>query len=1022
MDKKNKIILASVLTTVPIVSIASTIATITVLNNKKTIDNTEKFDVSSILDNNNNSNNNSNNDSNTSSSSILYMFNGKIYKDFNEIIKRYMDDYDPIRINKYIGDFTKAFNYSDKSLNMNWLREFDVNKILPAYKTASGLITEDFDKAKSSFLNKGLTKIYYTDFNGNLFEEKSEAQQAMAKSKVSTPIMFYELNDGTKINPLNKTDINYLKEKAYESIYDYLWLNDDSANNSNMSISLYDSFNDNDKNKILSSKYSNSFYNKNSIVENLIKEIFSSIYIAQREYLVNNLTFDVKVEVMNINRDSKKRLYYNRPNDNGEWWFINEFRFTDNNNQYPKPIPDVTPRLTLEEAENKYSENKYKNQFISFIKDVEENPFTAISSRKNAFSTVIGKNCGFAGVYKKDINRRDSITFPDVKFGELTQFDAFLDYEKLVNSNHFGYEKAVLKSSDNAAINEEVVEIFRINNFRGASFNLFLSVDEEFSTSGNTWWGVDYKPFVFGSGDDYFAVKTTKSTATFDVILKKSKNSKASIDEMFNYVQQKLNEKFMIEENEYSLISKVSSLIKTLIQNNPKLFWNDIYNIFTDPNWVNKYTNGNSSLGLNSIENNPKQLFQIDNTLNINAKNRFWFDTSVENKFMEFSENSDINNINMFDGITFNYDNLASETIDETSINDILDTNKLKLVIEFNHNPLFMIDLDISLVDKNKEYLNGISFKSFIRNKFFKTEKPTSEDLEKIVNVSQDFNSRAYDSKSDLKPANSANYFHSINLSSNRIEKLSDGTWKFNYKSNDIFSDSRYPELPDYITDTDAMDKINNVRINQIVNVYNEIIKSSPTNMKDLADPKDIVFLFGKFDGLRSSPLTLKFRKFLAYGIGEIPSLSSGKKLELYDNTQDLEWAILNKTSVEPGKVVMLFDNDGNIVNPGVAITDEEELWLTSDGAFASKKVLYENFLRTKIIRPIEDKVFYKTSEASEPELVVNQINKVYSFTVPDLNSSFGATITYYYLSYEDCFNNLVGYLRQMTKEIIVEN
>lgn len=119
MDKKNKIILASVLTTVPVVSIVSTVATIAVLNNKKTIDNTEKFDVSSILDNNNNSNNSNSNNSDNSSKSLLYVFNGEIYNDFNKIIKRYMEDYDPIKINKYIGDFAKAFNYSDKSLNMN---------------------------------------------------------------------------------------------------------------------------------------------------------------------------------------------------------------------------------------------------------------------------------------------------------------------------------------------------------------------------------------------------------------------------------------------------------------------------------------------------------------------------------------------------------------------------------------------------------------------------------------------------------------------------------------------------------------------------------------------------------------------------------------------------------------------------------------------------------------------------------------------------------------------------------------
>ena len=232
-----------------------------------------------------------------------------------------------------------------------------------------------------------------------------------------------------------------------------------------------------------------------------------------------------------------------------------------------------------------------------------------------------------------------------------------------------------------------------------------------------------------------------------------------------------------------------------------------------------------------------------------------------------------------------------------------------------------------------------------------------------------------------------------------------------------------------YDPENNNLDKF---KINYITNVYNEIVDNKHSNIQDLVDPKDIIFLFNRYDGKRISGSNLKYRRFLGQDDNDNPSLFDNTSIELYNNKVDLEWAIENKLSLEPGMIIVLKDTDGNILNPGFDVSSESELeWIKSDSVFGTESIIRDNYIRTKIIRPLQNQVYYQESEDaeySEDNFISNKIERVFSFSVPDKNldsnnsSSTGATITYYYLSYEDCYNNFLSYLRTLCTPVTIKS
>ena len=93
---------------------------------------------------------------------------------------------------------------------------------------------------------------------------------------------------------------------------------------------------------------------------------------------------------------------------------------------------------------------------------------------------------------------------------------------------------------------------------------------------------------------------------------------------------------------------------------------------------------------------------------------------------------------------------------------------------------------------------------------------------------------------------------------------------------------------------------------------------------------------------------------------------------------------------------------------------------LKSDALYGTEAVMRDNFLRTKIIKPMPNKVYYEDSKDTKT-LITNDINRVFKLSIPDKNSATGGLVSFYYLSYKDCYDNLISYIRTLCTPVIIK-
>ncbi|MDE5599863.1 MAG: hypothetical protein K2I49_02905, partial [Ureaplasma sp.] len=338
MTRRKRIILISSLSTVPIAGIA----TIAITSLNKNINNSDEY---SYL-------NDSRNWSRLDETSIneneqyIYSFNNNTYTSYDDIVDDFLSN-NPNAISSqlmYLGIPNKDKN--NEILNMEKLKQYNIDKLLPAYKIAgSSEYTDKESLAKKSYLTERNFVTKYSDFNGNLFISEKKAEESIRASKIPTPILYYNLPDGTKINPLSKTDLRLLKTDLYNNFRTYINANTEeerkqtNIGKSNYSLSIYDFSSSNSKNssnnEYFSSANSSNYLNKDNYFKSIISDVLEEIYKAELEYINNNASFDVKVEVRNILRTWDKKLTqstidYNSLGYSGKYsgnakWGISEF-------------------------------------------------------------------------------------------------------------------------------------------------------------------------------------------------------------------------------------------------------------------------------------------------------------------------------------------------------------------------------------------------------------------------------------------------------------------------------------------------------------------------------------------------------------------------------------------------------------------------------------------------------------------------------------------------------------------------
>ena len=140
-------------------------------------------------------------------------------------------------------------------------------------------------------------------------------------------------------------------------------------------------------------------------------------------------------------------------------------------------------------------------------------------------------------------------------------------------------------------------------------------------------------------------------------------------------------------------------------------------------------------------------------------------------------------------------------------------------------------------------------------------------------------------------------------------------------------------------------------------------------------------------------------------------NLIDNQSIGLANSRQGLKELIKNTSNIEPAKVVVVYDLLGNVINPGIVLSKDEELSTTSDAIFDSSKTVIDNILRTKLVPRDFNNVYYQENEDDEYHLVANKINRIYQLNL-DGN-------VYYFPTHFHMMNQLKKYVAAFAERVV---
>ncbi len=188
-----------------------------------------------------------------------------------------------------------------------------------------------------------------------------------------------------------------------------------------------------------------------------------------------------------------------------------------------------------------------------------------------------------------------------------------------------------------------------------------------------------------------------------------------------------------------------------------------------------------------------------------------------------------------------------------------------------------------------------------------------------------------------------------------------------------------------------------------LAQTYNKIVDTINSNIfngydrtkikSKLIKPEDIVVLYST----GGVPKLVTYGEFLS--LTEIvPKLVNRDSFKIYNTKKDLKSGIQYSSVLEPAKIVVAYDLLGNIVNPGIELSDSQQLQTTSDAIFDSEQTILDNIIRTKIIKQDTENVYY-VDEKDNFHLTKNQVHQIYKLVLGDK--------IYFYRSHQELMNSL---------------
>ncbi|MDE6289616.1 MAG: hypothetical protein K2L64_02525, partial [Ureaplasma sp.] len=283
-------------------------------------------------------------------------------------------------------------------------------------------------------------------------------------------------------------------------------------------------------------------------------------------------------------------------------------------------------------------------------------------------------------------NSEESIIFKKLAFSDLKDFEIFLDRGKL-------------KASDYSTnFNDETIkDSVTIDKFHGVKFTCGFATEGACLTNtsysgGHKFDKGSFKILDFASGDAGVEL-------SFDVIVRLSKSTIPSYTDMESIIDTKINKLFNSDD---TFISKSFSKLAFLMKRNFMTIFKNM-----DPLFVNKGNDFSymfSSKLLDHDNRNINKLWKINDFTridndNLAISNPFLFGPGVLNllNYQDYisKDTTKINGTNRgLNEIDIHYDNILDQSVNGQNTRELINENSsnLKLVVEYNGNPLFEID------------------------------------------------------------------------------------------------------------------------------------------------------------------------------------------------------------------------------------------------------------------------------------------------------------------------------------------
>ena len=148
----------------------------------------------------------------------------------------------------------------------------------------------------------------------------------------------------------------------------------------------------------------------------------------------------------------------------------------------------------------------------------------------------------------------------------------------------------------------------------------------------------------------------------------------------------------------------------------------------------------------------------------------------------------------------------------------------------------------------------------------------------------------------------------------------------------------------------------------------------------------------------------------LVYDFNESLSKHNDNKKIIY-NQPELELVKSTSNKINPAKVIIIYDLLGNVINPGIQLSDDLAMETTSDAMYDSERTILDNIYRTLIVKNDPNKIYYKNDNQTYT-LLDYETNFVYKLSYNNK--------THYFLTYKDAWLYLRDIIRLEAQRVSV--